>query len=409
MRHATTLLVALLTLSVSAQSLQEARKGFVTKPRDSAFQADEPVPEPPPKLYQRIKYTSPAGQLAALLSPDPKDNKRRPAVLWCHGGFGGLGDYYWSPQPAGNDQTPKAFLDAGYVVMLPTWRGENDNPGRYEMFLGEVDDCMAALEHLRKLPYVDPDRVYVVGHSTGGTIALLAALSTDKIRAAFSFGGSPDLREWADDWADMMPFDPKDQNELRVRSATDFIATLKTPTWYIEGQRSGHVEPAQRMRQKASAAGAPLSTAIIKGATHFDILRPVTVLLAERLKEDTGPTFGVNLTAAEFQAAFDGANRARLAKRRNLPMVSLTPAAATAVKAIAAGEKYKPGQWWLDVSPGKLDITESFDPAKQVVHEQRGIRIAVPKAAADAMRGVTIDYVESAAGKGFKFHEPEDP
>ncbi len=49
------------------------------------------------------------------------------------------------------------------------------------------------------------------------------------------------------------------------------------------------------------------------------------------------------------------------------------------MKAIAAEQKYKPGQWWLDVSPGKLDITESFDPAKQAVHDQQGVRIAVPQ------------------------------
>jgi dienelactone hydrolase len=45
------------------------------------------------------------------------------------------------------------------------------------------------VDHLRALPYVDPARVYLVGHNSGGTIALLAALSpNNKLRAVFSFG-----------------------------------------------------------------------------------------------------------------------------------------------------------------------------------------------------------------------------
>ena len=65
----------------------------------------------------KIRYPSKVGPLTAYLTPDPKDGKKRPAIVWAHGGFGGIGAYYWSKQPSSNDQTPKAFLDARFVVM----------------------------------------------------------------------------------------------------------------------------------------------------------------------------------------------------------------------------------------------------------------------------------------------------
>ena len=34
-------------------------------------------------------------------------------------------------------------------------------------FYGELEDLDSAREYLASLPYVDPKRIYVVGHSTG--------------------------------------------------------------------------------------------------------------------------------------------------------------------------------------------------------------------------------------------------
>ena len=60
-------------------------------------------------------------------------------------------------------------------MMFPGLRGTSGNPGTQESFLGEVDDVLAAADFLRKVDYVDPSRIYLGGHSTGGTLALLVA------------------------------------------------------------------------------------------------------------------------------------------------------------------------------------------------------------------------------------------
>src|SRR5947207_2026763 len=61
-------------------SLPEARRGFKTRlVRQES--AGEPVPEPPAHLFRTVRYDSPAGKLAAYLTPDPRDGKKHPAIV----------------------------------------------------------------------------------------------------------------------------------------------------------------------------------------------------------------------------------------------------------------------------------------------------------------------------------------
>src|SRR5262245_2842526 len=176
--------------------LAEARQGFKTKiiRKESA---GVPVPEPPPDLFRIVRYDSPVGKLAALLSPDPKDGKKYPAIIWITGGdCNTIDDGIWKSLPADFDQTSwaaNAFRQAGIVMMFPTLRGGNDNPGFKEGLFGEVDDVLAASDFLSKQPFVDPQRIYLGGLSTGGTLVLLVAASSDRFRAVFSFGPADDV------------------------------------------------------------------------------------------------------------------------------------------------------------------------------------------------------------------------
>src|SRR5262245_2004411 len=153
-------------------ALVEARRGFQTKVVRRQ-DAREPVPEPPPAVFRLIRYDAPAGKLAAYLSPDPKDGKKHPAIIWITGGDCNSIGELWQDAPASNDQTASAYRKAGIIMMFPSLRGGNDNPGIKEGFLGEVDDVLAAAEHLSQQEFVDPKRIYLGGHSTGGTLVLL--------------------------------------------------------------------------------------------------------------------------------------------------------------------------------------------------------------------------------------------
>ncbi len=60
------------------------------------------------------------------------------------------------------------------------------------MFYDEVDDVVSAATYLGNQAYVDAGQLFVAGHSTGGTLTMLTAMTYFHFRAAASFSGSPD-------------------------------------------------------------------------------------------------------------------------------------------------------------------------------------------------------------------------
>jgi len=209
----------------------EARKKFKTKLLlgGPAPQFPQPIQTPPD--VTEIEYPSGDLMLKAWVSNDPDPGKgKKPAVLFLHNGFAfGLDDW----------QMAQPFRDAGFVVMIPMLRGENGLPGTFSLFYDEVEDVLAAANALEKLPYVDGKHIYLAGHSNGGTLTLLTALTSSRFRAAASFSGSPDQTNWnvvrsnlgrfAGDQNAPIPFDEQDQKEFQVRSALAYPESFKCP------------------------------------------------------------------------------------------------------------------------------------------------------------------------------------
>jgi acetyl esterase/lipase len=67
------------------------------------------------------------------------------------------------------------FLAAGFVIVVPTFRTREENPQTRDA----LDDCLAVVDHVKKLPAVDPGSVAVLGGSGGGSLALELAGETD--------------------------------------------------------------------------------------------------------------------------------------------------------------------------------------------------------------------------------------
>ncbi len=175
----------------------------------------------PPPGTQEISYSSGALTLRAWVSDPPTNGQRRPAVLFLHGGFA-FGEEDW--------EMTKPYRDAGFVVLSPMLRGENGLPGKYSMFLDEIDDVLAAADTLASLPYVQKDHIYLAGHSVGGTLAILAAMSSGRFRAVASFSGSPDQTQWSANNLLVVPFDLGNDAELRIRSPIEYATSFQCPT-----------------------------------------------------------------------------------------------------------------------------------------------------------------------------------
>ncbi|MFL5339285.1 MAG: alpha/beta fold hydrolase [Gemmataceae bacterium] len=229
-----------------------------------------------PEDADEIVYKSGALQLKAWVSKPKPNGGRSPAVLFLHGGFA-FGEDDW-------DQA-EPFREAGYVVMTPMLRGENGLPGHYSMFYDEVEDVLAAAEALAKRPGVDGQKLYVAGHSVGGTLALLAAMTTNRFRAAASFSGSPDQVKWARGQPNVVPFDLADQREFQMRSPLAFSRSFKCPTRIYYGDEELLFSAAsQKTAQQAKAAGLDVEAVSVPG-DHMTAVEPAMVKCIEFFRQ----------------------------------------------------------------------------------------------------------------------------
>jgi acetyl esterase/lipase len=282
-----------------AGSLVDARKGFKTRLVSRGIEK-EPVDEPPPGVFRKVMYDAPIGKLAAYLTPDPKDGKKHPAIIWITGGdCNSIGDGCWTDAPPSNDQSASAFRKAGIVMMFPSLRGGNDGPGIKEGFLGEVDDVLAAADFLAKQEYVDPKRIYLGGHSTGGTLVLLVSECTDRFRAVFSFGPADNVASYPPMF---LPFDTSNRREIELRSPGRWLSTIMSPTFVLEGTVDGNLGSLQSMARNSKNSNVHFLPA--RGADHFSILFPTTRLIAQKILRDDGSTCSLALTEDEVSKLF---------------------------------------------------------------------------------------------------------
>ncbi|WP_216322194.1 alpha/beta hydrolase [Deinococcus aestuarii] len=84
----------------------------------------------------------------------------------------------------------------GYGVLLFDLRAHGESGGRVSgLGLHELHDVLAALDHVRARPDVDPGRVALLGHSMGGAAVLRAAARTPHARAVVSIASAAGLAE----------------------------------------------------------------------------------------------------------------------------------------------------------------------------------------------------------------------
>lgn len=217
--------------------------------------------ETPPAGVEEILYHSGDLLLKAWISADPADGKKHPAVVYAHGGFSFGGADEWAMM--------QQFLDQGFVLMAPMLRGENGNPGYFEFFYGEVDDLIAAGDYLANVSYVDEERIFLCGHSVGGTLSMLVSMMPSKYRAHASYSGSPDQELFFLSFDRIIPFDSNNPEEIALRSPIEYPDSIIKPLFvYVAEEDIGYVELNEYLADYAREIGRPCEFRIVRG-DHF--------------------------------------------------------------------------------------------------------------------------------------------
>jgi len=127
--------------------------------------------------FKKIAYKSNVDGLeipAYLFAPLNKRGVRgHAAMVWVHGGV--HGDWTQSMLPF-----VKEAVERGYVIVTPDYRGSTGHGAAFYNAIDyggkELDDVLTAVDYLKTLPYVDPDRLGIMGWSHGGFITAHLAM-----------------------------------------------------------------------------------------------------------------------------------------------------------------------------------------------------------------------------------------
>lgn len=261
----------------------ETRRGF--SDARSRHETQLPNPErswqPGPRLRKQeglrvVRYKSQALKLKAWLKlPEHEKMKTEagyPVLVYLHGGF--ALDY-------GDFEATKPFREAGFAVLAPAYRGENDNPGLHELGYGELEDAKAAIRRIASIPDLDAERVAVTGHSAGGMLTSLLSLDSEpKVVDIGSIGGLYDDSIFS---SLPIPFDPDDAEERQLRLALYWPEDVQQPHQACVGRSDP--EPyatAYRFLAATQAAGTPFEVVEVDGS-HGSSIGPCIQIFLNRV------------------------------------------------------------------------------------------------------------------------------
>ncbi|MHC4203191.1 MAG: S9 family peptidase [Planctomycetota bacterium] len=178
--------------------------------------------------------------------PDFDPNRKYPTLLSIHGGP--VAQYTY-----GYSFGPQFYAAQGYVVVLPNPRGSTGRGDKFRKAIlqgwgiKDYEDVIAAVDHVIKLGYADPDRLGVKGYSYGGFMTNVTITRTERFKAAVSGAGhSLFIANYGHDiyqkWYDWELGLPWENRQLWERlSPLNQIHKVTTPTLFACGQKDWNV------------------------------------------------------------------------------------------------------------------------------------------------------------------------
>ena len=206
-----------------------------------------------------------------LIKPKAPGTRKWPAIIFNRGGNGELGSIRDNGQACVGMNT--SCLDvadlyqlakAGFVVIASDYRYQGATVKRDEWGGVEVDDVLNLVPALKSLDFVDPELLYMLGLSRGGTMTYLAIKRGIPVKAAAVIGGVSDVKAWVDSRPDMNlvngnryidgfrkiwpDYDHRADEEYRARSAVDWADQINVPVLILHSRTDRLVPVTQALK-----------------------------------------------------------------------------------------------------------------------------------------------------------------
>lgn len=179
-----------------------------------------------------------------------------PALLWNHGS---------EKSPGSIDSVAPYFVEKGFVFFVPYRRGQGRSPGPYimdelnalsrdnrnrmlvELHEIHLQDQLAGLEYLKGLPFVDRNRIAVMGFSFGGIQTMLAVERGPGYRVAVNCSGA------AETW----------RGSSSLRSRLTAAATKATmPVFFLQAENDYDLTPNRVLSEEVRKSGKPVEAKV---------------------------------------------------------------------------------------------------------------------------------------------------
>ena len=207
-----------------------------------------------------------------LIKPKAPGTRKWPAIIFNRGGNGELGRITDNGQPCGGMANTSCldvadlylFAKAGFVVIASDYRYQGATVKRDEWGGVEVDDVLNLVPALKSLDYVDPERLFMLGLSRGGTMAYLAIKRGIPVKAAAVIGGVSDVKAWVDarpemgivngneyidGFAKIWPdYEHRAEEYYRARSAVYWADQINVPVLILHSRTDRMVPVTQALR-----------------------------------------------------------------------------------------------------------------------------------------------------------------
>ena len=215
----------------------------------------------------------------AVMPPNAVAGKRYPTILWIHGGPNGQDD----DELGGGQYTRNLLAARGYVVVGVNYRGSSGRGGAYAKAIladwghHEVEDILAAADHVVAIGLADPKHLGIGGWSYGGILTDYTIATDGRFKAAFSGAGSANQLSMYGSDEYILQYNnelgpPWKSEALWMKLSYPFFHAdrIHTPTMFMGGLLDFNVPVAggEQMYQALRTLGVPTELVVYPGEHH---------------------------------------------------------------------------------------------------------------------------------------------